>query len=105
MRFTLALWCSPPLRSARGFDVSARAASRPSIHASATPPSPPPECDRKSRREKAGDMSLYRSFIMLISLRAVFGPSIDKHELVAVQQHAAGVRQTVFRRVSAHRTS
>src|SRR5437660_12730413 len=69
MRRTFARWCSPPLRLARGFGVPASAPARPSIHASATPPSPPPERQRNSRREADGGNHLGRSFMAASLLR------------------------------------
>ena len=51
-RFARARWCKPPLRSARGTGrlSAARSPSEPSRCASAIPPSPPPYCQRNSRR-------------------------------------------------------
>src|SRR5947208_3418119 len=71
MRRTFARWCSPPFRSARGFDVPASAPSRPSIHASATPPRPPPERQRNSRRDGDCGDHLGRSLMATSLLRGL----------------------------------
>src|SRR5262245_60281902 len=76
-RFARGLWCSPP--SARSVCALA------TMVASAMPPSPPPECQRNSRR------------VMLRAADTAALPgSIHKHELIQIQYHAAGVRHAVL---------
>src|SRR5690242_2048381 len=99
-RFARALWCSPPLNSGRGAAPPASSPLSPSSCASATPPSPPPTCQSASRRDGrngcgclAIQLSLY-SFVSPLCPLGLGGeehPSRHEHELVAVEQHPAGV--------------
>src|SRR2546430_9999566 len=83
MRLALARWWSPPFRSERGGAASNCSCAR--RYAAAMPPRPPPVFQRNCLRE-----------------REVIGILVDEHELVAVEEHADGVRQAVLLRVLRH---
>src|SRR5688500_10735776 len=68
-------WCAPTFTA-----LSPKAEN---MWIKASVPNPPPERNKKSRREKSGFISMH------------------EHEFVAIQQHAAKIRQTVFFREAA----
>src|SRR5262245_47564902 len=78
-RLTLATWCNPPLNSAFGFGAPGSSPASASSCMSASPPNPPPKCQRKSRRDCINT-----------------APSVREEKLASVEQHAAEVRHPVL---------